>query len=319
MQSQQGTARAGQGRRTAFASPDELDDLLGLATSTNNGRAVQQPTPIPAVPAPAAPAPAPMPTSRNELFDCYRNYQEKIVALAVDLRKIEAHLFGEHWDTVINTPETKAPVDIAYLGMENLIKQAEKMYAPPGGALAIDRAEVWRALGINERSHWRGVDRDAPVPFDLARLHAHLADTYAGNAGETAAYRQQAAELIKFFRFEDSEAVTTTKRHVACTVRVFSQHKDYAPKGTLEVSYNEHQRISKAFQALSCAMAWAELPDLQASLSRAAVAGYCFAFKSRHRESFPGLSIVLFKDKWTFEIDHKVAEQLRLFLGQYGA
>jgi hypothetical protein len=318
MQSQQGTVRAGQSRRTAFASPDELDDLLGLATSTNNGRAVQQPTLVAAASEPA-PAPAPIPTSRNELFDCYRNYQEKIVALAVDLRKVEAHLFGEHWDTVINTPETKAPVDIAYLAMENLIKQAEKLYAPAGGTLTIDRTEVWRALGINERSHWRGVDRDAPVPFDLARLHAHLVDTYAGDAGETAAYRQQAAELINFFRFEDSEAVATTKRHVACTVRVYSHHKDYAPKGTLEVSYNEHQRLSKAFQALSCAMAWAELHDLQASLSRAPVAGYCFTFKSRHRESFPGLSIVLYKDKWTFEIDHKVAEQLRLFLGQYGA
>jgi hypothetical protein len=318
MQSQQAAVRAGQRRRTTFASADELDDLLGLAISTNSGRAVQQPAMAPIV-VQAAPVPASMPTSLNELFDCYRNFQEKIVALAVDLRKIEAHLFGEHWDTVINTPETKAPVDIAYLAMENLIKQAEKMYAPPGGALAIDRAEVWRALGNDERRHWRGVDRDASVPFDLARLHAHLADSYAGDAGETAAYRQQAAELIKFFRFEDSEAVATTKRHVACSVRVFSQHKDYAPKGTLEVSYNEHQRLSKAFKALSCAMAWAELPDLQASLSCAAVTGYCFAFKSRHRESFPGISIVLFKDKWTFEIDHKVAEQLRLFLGQYGA
>lgn len=122
MQSQQGTVRAGQSRRTAFASPDELDDLLGLATSTNNGRAVQQPTLVAAASEPA-PAPAPIPTSRNELFDCYRNYQEKIVALAVDLRKVEAHLFGEHWDTVINTPETKAPVDIAYLAMENLISK----------------------------------------------------------------------------------------------------------------------------------------------------------------------------------------------------
>lgn len=317
MQSQQGTVRAGQGRRTAFASADELDDLLDLAASTNTGRTAQQPIPTPAEPVPAAPAPAPMPTSRNELFECYRNYQQKIVALAVDLREIEAHLFGEHWDTVINTPETKDPVDIAYLAMENLIKQAQKLYAPAGGTLSIDRNDVWRALGIDERRHWRGVDRNAPVPFDLARLHAHLADTYAGDAGETAAYRQQAAELINFFRFEDSEAVVTTKRHVACTVPVYSRHKDYAPKGTLEVGHND--RISKSFKALSCAMAWANLKDLQLALSRTDLTGYGFTFKSRHREAFPGLSIVLYKDKWTFEFDHKVAEQLRLFLGQYGA
>jgi hypothetical protein len=217
MQSQQPAVRAGQSRRTAFASPDELDDLLGLASSTSNGRTAQQPPPaLEVVVPPAAPVPAPMPTSRNELFDCYRIYQEKIVALAVDLRKIEAHLFGEHWDTVINTPETKAPVDIAYLAMENLIKQAEILYAPPGGTLAINRNEVWNALGMDERRHWRCVDRDAPVPFDLARLHAHLVETYAGDAGETAAYKQQAAELIKFLPVRRQRSCSDDK--AACSL-----------------------------------------------------------------------------------------------------
>jgi hypothetical protein len=316
MQSQPTLARSGLRSRASLTTSAELDELLDLAGSTRVDRTPAQAPAILAVP---APAPAPLPTSRNDLFECYREYQKKISTLAVDLRTIEAHLFGNHWSTVINTLETKSPVDIAYLAMENLIAQAEKQYAPVGGTLTIDRNEVWRALGIDERRHWRGVDKDAPVPFDLEKLHAHLADTYGGDAGETAAYRQQAAELIKFFRFEDSEAMATTKRHVACTVRIWSSHKDYAPKGTLEVSYNEHTRISKAFQALACAMAWADLPELQGALSRAPMTGYGFAFKSRHREAFPGLGIVMFKDKWTFEFDFKVAEQLRLFLGHYGA
>jgi hypothetical protein len=316
MQSQSTLARPRLRSRASLTTPAELDELLDLADSANVGRTPLQAKAIPAAPAPAS---VPLPTSRNDLFECYRQYQKKISTLAVDLRTIEAHLFGNHWNTVINTLETKSPVDIAYLAMENLIAQAEKQYAPVGGTLTIDRNEVWRALGIDERRHWRGVDKDAPVPFDLEKLHAHLADTYGGDAGETAAYRQQAAELIKFFRFEDSEAMATTKRHVACTVRIWSGHKDYAPKGTLEVSYNEHTRLSKAFQALACAMAWANLPDLQAALSRAPISGYCFTFKSRHRETFPGLSVVMFKDKWTFEFDFKVAEQLRLFLGHYGA
>lgn len=316
MQPQPTLARAGLRSRASLTTSAELDELLDLARSTSSDRT---PTQVPTILAVAAPEPAPLPTSRNDLFEFYREYQKKISTLAVDLRAIEAHLFGSHWSTVINTLETKTPVDIAYLAMENLVVQAEKQYAPAGGTLTIDRNEVWRALGIDERRHLRGVDKDAPVPFDLEKLHAHLADTYGGDAGETAAYRQQAAELIKFFRFEDSEAMATTKRHVACTVRIWSSHKDYAPKGTLEVSYNEHTRLSKAFQALACAMAWANLPDLQAALSRAPISGYCFTFKSRHRETFPGLSVVMFKDKWTFEFDFKVAEQLRLFLGHYGA
>lgn len=318
MQPQQAPIGARTGRRTGFASPGELDDLLDLATSSTSSRtAPQSASPIAALPEPAPPAP--MPTSRNDLFESYREYQKKIAAIAIEMRNIEAHLFGDHWDSVINTPETKSPGDIAYLAIENLIKQAEKQYAPPGGTLTIERSDVFRALGLDERSHWRFIDRDAPLPFDLARMHTYLADAYGGDAGQTAAYKQAAAELIKFFRFDDSEAVATSKRHVACTVRVWSNHKDYAPKGTLEVSYNEHQRISRAFQALACAMAWAERPDLQAALSRAAIAGYCFTFKSRQRETFPGLGIVAFKEKWIFEFDHQVAEKLRLFLGQYGA
>lgn len=318
MQSQQSPVPSGTGRRTGFASSTELDDLLDLATSSTSSRSTPQPaSPIAVAPEPESPPP--MPTSRNDLFASYREYQKKIAALAFEVRKIEAHLFGDHWDSVINTPETKSPGDIAYLAIENLLKQAEKQYAPPGGTLTIDRSAVFRDLGLDERSHWRFIEREAPVPFDLARMHAYLADAYGGDAGETAAYKQAAAELIKFFRFDDTEAVATTKRHVACTVRVWSNHKDYAPKGTLEVSYNEHQRISRAFQALACVMAWAERYDLQAALSRSAITGYCFTFKSRQRETFPGLGIVAFKEKWTFEFDHSVAEKLRLFLGQYGA
>jgi hypothetical protein len=321
MQSQQAPVRAGAGRRTGFASPAELDDLLDLATSTNPGRTAQQPTPIPAIPvtAPAPAAPAPMPSSRNDLFECYRQYQKEIVTLSVDLRKIEEHLFGNHWDTVINTPETKSPDEIAYLAMENLIKQAETQYAPHGGTLAIDRTDVWRALGINERSHWRGVDKDAPIPFDLAKLHARLAATYGGDAGETAAYRQQAKALIDFFGFNQADKLVATPRYVECTVRMWSMHKDYAPKGTLEVSYNNHEHIRKAFKALACAMAWAGEHDLQAAIAHSPLQGYCFAFKSRHRESYPGLDIVLFKENWKVQFSHKIAEQLKLFLGQYGA
>lgn len=56
--------------------------------------------------------------------------------------------------------------------------------------------------------------KDVPVPFDLEKLHAHPACTYGGDTRKTAAYMQHAAELIKFFRFEDSETMATTKRHV---------------------------------------------------------------------------------------------------------
>lgn len=253
------------------------------------------------------------------MFEVYRKFLTDLTALAVEARKIESRLFGDHWESVIKEPEVKSVDDIAYLAMENLFVQAENRYAPAGGTLEINRGDVWHALGMEERNHWRNVDRGSKLPFDLDRLHAHLEATYGGDAGATAAYRQQAKVLIEFFGFNQADKVVATARHVECTVRVWSTHKDYAPKGTLEVSYNNHQYVSKAFQALACAMAWAGEHELQAAVANSPLQGYSFAFKSRHRESYPGLDIVMFKENWKVQFSHKIAEQLKLFLGQYGA
>lgn len=322
MQSQS-LERAGSSRSKGFTSPGELDDLLAIASSTNPSRsvpartAVQVPLQAP-VQAEATPV-VELPTERNALFDVYRKFLTDLTTLAVEARKIESHLFGDHWDSVIKTPEAKSVDDIAYLAMENLISQAEKRYAPVGGTLEISRSEVWRALGMEERNHWRNVDRGADLPFDLEKLHTHLEETYGGDAGETAAYRQQAAELIRFFGFNEPDSLVATARHVECTVRMWSTHKDYAPKGTLEVSYNSQGYVRKAFQALACAMAWAGEFELQAAVANSPLQGHCFEFRSRHRESYPGMDIVMFKENWKVQFSHKIAEQLKLFLGQYGA
>lgn len=322
MQSQS-PVRASSGRSKGFTSPGELDDLLAIASATNSGRTgpARAPTQAPA-PAPVQVAealPVELPTERNALFNIYRKFLTDLTALAIEARNIESHLFGDQWESVIKTPEAKTVDDIAYLAMENLITQAQKRYAPAGGTLEINRAEVWRALGMEERNHWRNVDRGAEIPFDLDRLHAYLEATYGGDAGETAAYRQQAKVLIDFFGFNRAEGVVATARHVECTVRMWATKKDYAPKGTLEVHYNNHEHIRKAFQALACAMAWAGEHELQAAIAHSPLQGYGFTFTSRHRESYPGLDIVLFKENWRCQFSHKVADKLKMFLGEYGA
>ena len=123
--------------RASLTTSPKLDEPLDLSGLTSVGYIPSQ---APAVLA----ALAPLPTSRNDLFECYREFQKKISALAVDLRMIEACLIGNHWGTVINTLETESQVDIAYLAMGNLITQAEKHYPPVGGTLTIDRNEVRR-------------------------------------------------------------------------------------------------------------------------------------------------------------------------------
>jgi hypothetical protein len=322
MQSQQ-PGRVGAGRRTGFANMGELDDLLELAKSDSSGRTPLAPVhPQPAAPETKHTAPKPvveLPKARNALFDVYRKLQQDLTALVVETRKIESHLFGDRWESVIKTPETKSVDDIAYLAMENLFVQAEQRYAPAGGTLTIDRNDVWRALGMEERHHWRNIDKGAKVPFDLDNLHAHLDATYGGDAGETTAYRQQAKVLIDFFGFGEAEKMVATARHIECTVQIWSMKKDYAPKGTLEVSHHNHERIRNAFKAFACAMAWADEHELRAAIAHSPLTGYCFTFQSRHRESYPGLDIVLFKENWKVRFSHPVAEKLKLFLGQYGA
>lgn len=319
----QSPVRAGASRSKGFSSPGELDDLLAIASSTNSGRTVPARTPIHAqLPAPSLVEAAPvveLPTERNALFGVYRKFLTDLAALAVEARRIESHLFGDEWESVIKTPDAKGVGDIAYLAMENLFTQAELRYAPAGGTLKIDRGDVWRALGIEERNTWRHVDREADIPFDLDKLHAHLHATYGGDAGETKAYRQQAQALIQFFGFNEADKLVATPRYVECTVRIWSAKKDYAPKGTLEISHHNHEHIRKAFQALACAMAWAGEHDLQAAITRSPLQGYCFTFMSRHRESYPGLDIILFKENWRVQFSHRVADQLKMFLGEYGA
>lgn len=320
---QQSNERAGARRRIGFVDDQELDKLLAIAGAAGAGRALQPAIPSrTSAPTPTAAETLPepeLPAERNTLFSVYRKLQHDLVTLYNEARRVERHLFGNHWESVIKTPETKEPHDIAYLAMEQLFVQAEARYAPVGGTLKIDRTEVWRALGMEERNHWRNVDRDAEIPHDLDKLYAHLEATYGGEAGETAAYKQHAAELISFFDFEKADKMVVTPKYVESTVRVYSNHKDYAPKGTLEVGYHSQDHIRKPFKALACAMAWAEEFGLQSALRHSPVTGYGFTFTSRHCESYPGLDIVMYKEKWVFRFSHTTAEKLRLFLGQYGA
>lgn len=113
--------------------------------------------------------------------------------------------------------------------------------------------------------------------------------------------------------------MVATPRYVGCSVRVYSSKKDYgADKGKFEL-YNSHERLRNLFKALSCAFAWAEQHELSWALQRTDLTHYNFTFKSRHRESFPGLEIILYSEKWDWQFNHDAANALKLFLGQYGA
>lgn len=315
-------------RLAAGFSSDELDLLLQPAQPKEK----EPTTPHPATESPTPPAAAPIaqaaaatfetPANLSGLFKLYSDLEAKIDALVTEARRVEHELFGSDWKTVIEAPKMKDPHDIARLGVSHLINQAAARYAPPGATLSIDRYDILEAAGLSEweNDYTRGRNDDRSIPVDLDKLRAQLEAQYAGDAGETAAYRQQARVLIDFFGFERDGEMVTTARHVACTVRLWSTKKDYGvDKGKFEIHYNRHEDLRKVFHALASVFARAEQYDLSSALRRSPLTGYGFTFASRHRESYPGLDITLYSEKWVWQWSHEAAAALKVFLGEYGA
>lgn len=321
MQSQQAPARGLNGRASR-ADPDEIDELLALSSKpTRQAQAVAPPKIQEPPPAQAAPAPTfEVPAKLTGFFDLYAQYERKVTELVDELRQAERQLFGDDWRSVISTPKTDYLSAIAQGLVDNLVAQAETRYAPAAGSLKIERYEVLQATGQQrwQEEHARKDTDDAP-PVDLDKIRAHLDKAYGGDGGATAAYQQQAKVLIDFFGFNRDTQMVATSRYVGCSVRVCSSKKDYGPdKGKFEL-HNSHERLRNLFKALSCAFAWAEQNELSWALQCTDLTHYNFTFKSRHRESFPGLEIILYSEKWDWQFNHDAANALKLFLGQYGA
>lgn len=321
MQSQQTLAR-GVKTRPSRVNPDEIDELLALgSTPTRPVKAadVVEASAPPAAQVPSAPA-FEVPAKLTGFFALYAQYELKVAALADELRQAERQLFGDDWQSVISTPKTDYLSSITQGLIDNLVAQAETRYAPEAGSLTIEPYDVLVATSQQrwQEEHARK-DTDVEPPVDLDKIRAHLDETYGGDGGATAAYQQQAKVLIDFFGFNRDTQMVATSRYVGCSVRVYSSKKDYGPdKGKFEL-YNSHERVRKLFKALACAFAWAEQHELSCALQRTGLTHYNFTFRSRHRESFPGLEIILYSEKWDWQFNHDAANALKLFLGQYGA
>lgn len=315
-------------RSTCFDNANELVALLAL----DNVRAQPAPTTQPTThqepeqatdatdiePKPAFAKPA----SLTGLFALYQEFIAKISELADDARNIERELFGPSWDAVIETPKARYVRDLAQDVLTNLIQQAQQRYAPEAGTLEINPFDVLRATG---QERWAELharkDDDCDAPLDLDKIRAYLDETYGGQAGETEAYRQQAKHLIDYFGFARGDGnMATTSKHVACTVRMYSQKKTYGDnKGMLELGYHRREDLPKLFKALSCAFAATGHEDLASELRRPKILDWNFCYKSRQRECFTGLDIVLYAEKWEWQFTHDAANALKLFLGQYSA
>lgn len=269
------------------------------------------------------PPPAPPKASLNDVFASYLRMEARLGRVYGEQRHLEERLFGV---SLTEAKSTEAITHIASRAIKALVSKAERQFAPEGGSLKIDEYEALKATNQYDwderyrRLHWRQKEGEPKLELDLDALWRYLEDTYGGDAGVTAGLRQQAAELMKVFHFGSEETIRRTANSVNVDLRVWGEKKDYGQnKGQLEASYHSSETRLKAFTSLRCFAKWAELYDLANRLNPQFhdLANYGFCYSSREKRSFPGLDIVMYKERWEWRFSHEVAEKLMLFLGEY--
>jgi len=309
--------------RLGFRNEAEVDELLDLVTSARSRRA--QPEVLPA-PSPAAPEPVPVPKSRNDIFSAYLQFETDLADLCAAQGTMQKLLFGDDWNTIVDSPSTQGIYRVAESAISNLIRLAQNRFSQPGVTLDINQHQILETLGMDR---WRDeYDRrnrrsEATVipPVDLDRLWAHLKESYGGDAGVERSHRQNAQFIIKELRLDGESEMKRTASSVSCFRRAWATKKDYGPNvGRYDFGYGTRDDLCKLFTGLACAFEWAGMDQLSVELAprRHTICDHDFTFKPRERASFTGLDIVFFKEQMEFKFAHSAAERLMLYLGTYG-
>lgn len=260
--------------------------------------------------------------SFNAVLTRYKQYVADMKAVVARQQSLERSLYGE---SITKDADVPCISDIANRAVQLLVRRARSEFAPSGTELDIEVLHVLEATDQGEWEEqfrdrrWRKANPDAMPEIDLDRIWAYLEGTYGGESGRLAGLRKQAKLIAKEFSLDEGE-MRRTSSYVCCSLRVWSEKKDYgAGNGKYEVSYHSQARLHPIFQALSCFAEWAELDTLSIAVHprRHSLADYSEYFDLRSKHSFPGLDVVRYKSKWDFQFSLEVAEKLMLFLGEY--
>lgn len=259
----------------------------------------------------------------NDVFSHFLQYESRIKALAAEQAAFETKMLGRSFTDV---PRTEDLRELARRSLSALVYRAEQAFAPSGGKLTIDPYEATKQTGQYDWEEtfcrtWRNGDHQSTQPLDLDAVWKYLEETYGGDAGIKAGYRQQAQLLIKELNLESKDGMKRTASAVIAVRRLYSEKATYGVnKGMFEVHYGSRECLNNLFRAIACFAEWAELDALAVAAHpcRHEIGNYQFAFESRDKHLFPGLEVVFFKERMEFRFSHEVAEKLKLFLGSFG-
>ncbi|WP_434034729.1 hypothetical protein [Cupriavidus sp. a3] len=190
-----------------------------------------------------------------------------------------------------------------------VVNRARREFAPQGARLDIVHEDEYKRAGLDIDAALRA----GKIP-DIDGLWASMARRYGGHGGAELAYQQAAQRIISGFGLNRKREVKRTASAVVLRKHVTSEacYRRTARK----VGYYSYQSTADCLSGLATFATKAGHQLLAGGLSQVNV--HDVEYNYREKLSYPGLDIVFFKDAWEFKLSHQVADDLMLFLGEYG-
>lgn len=261
------------------------------------------------------------------IFTRYCSAFASYMAEVAELAAIERSLLpAEHYALAVQVLPGYKIVEIkAKLGKairDRMVRHAEETFAPEGVELRINREEVGERFPVQvERAGADRHDLDERwyIDFDAVALWQYLEETYGGDAGKRLAWRQTADRLVSALELRRNSDVKMSGGKVIIEIRVWSE-KAWSGSG-MRLGSSTQQSVVRLFQSLTEFAEWAGRASL-ARLCRQQASDWSHYQRpvvSRERNELgDGCSYVTFHQKFEFRLSQQVAEQLQLFIAEFG-
>nr|WP_315593833.1 hypothetical protein [uncultured Cupriavidus sp.] len=191
----------------------------------------------------------------------------------------------------------------------SVISRARREFAPLGARLDIENEAEYERAGLDIR---RALKK-GEIP-DLDKLWASLTAHYQGDGGATTAYRQAASRIVRNFNLHRNAEVKRTASGVVLKKPVYTETVWNSSRR--KVGYHSTQPTADCLMGLATFAGKAGNAALARRLE--SINLYELEYTSREKLNFPDLDITLFNDKWEFKFGNELADDLMLFVGEYG-
>lgn len=215
--------------------------------------------------------------------------------------------------------------------IRDLIRMAERRFAPPGGSLSIERADhdalatlAGRRFKVAPRFYGREPEdndqrEQLTKNFRPGQVWDYLEKTFGGNGGREAGYRQLATRLRSLLDL-DHQQPKTIGRGVLIEVRIWSE-KSYRGDGTHEISYTDREKVQKICNAFVALGAWCGRSDMGGALG-AMVSKFSYGrhtIEPREKFTCDDMVVTIFLKKLEVCLTTAAAADLQRFIAQYGS